>query len=409
MIGVVATLLAVASEYASSLVLHVARTWPLAPLALTPAGLIVIAWLTRRFFPAAEGSGIPQAMAMLEVSDEARRKEILGLGTGIFKGLMIVVGIACGASIGREGPTVHIATAISYSLSRIGRFGRYLPRRRLILAGAAAGLSAAFNTPLAGVVFAIEEMSRSFEARTSGIVLIAVIVAGMTALSLQGSYSYFGTVNVPVEPIDTIGAVVLCGTVGGLFGGLFSTLLIQGGSSLGGLRRSHPYAFAAGCGLLLAGIGLLSEGATYGTGYEQAKLALSHGEGGGPYTPVLKLLATLVSYLSGIPGGIFAPSLSAGATLGVEIAPFLGSVPVAVVALLTMAGYFSGVVQAPMTSMVIIMEMTDDQHLLLPLMATVLLAQWVSRHVCPRPIYLALADSFLKGEGKQRNRRVERS
>jgi H+/Cl- antiporter ClcA len=149
---------------------------------------------------------------------------------------------------------------------------------------------------------------------------------------------------------------------------------------------------------LLALIGLLSGGSTYGTGYEEAKLALSAGEGGDPTAPLLKLLATLISYLSGIPGGIFAPSLSAGATLGVELAPLLPSVPVAAVALLSMAGYFAGVVQSPMTTVVIIMEMTDEQQMLLPLMATVLLAQWVSSHVCPRPIYLALAENFLKQE-----------
>jgi len=330
LIGVVATALATASEYASSLVLYVAQTWPWAPLMLTPAGLVVIAWLTHRFFPAAEGSGIPQAIAMLEVSNEARRQEILGLGTGLFKGLMILLGIACGASIGREGPTVHIATAISYSLSHIGRFCYYLRRRRLILAGAAAGLSAAFNTPLAGVVFAIEEMSRSFEGRTSGAVFIAVIVAGMTALALQGNYSYFGTVRVQMEPLDALGAVVLCGFSGGLLCGLFSSLLIVGGSRLSGIRRSHPLVFAAVCGLLLAVIGLLSGGVTYGTGYEQARLALASGEGGGVLAPLLKLVAT------------------------------------------------------------------------------VLLAQWVSRHVCPQPIYLALAEDFLKEE-KARDRRADRS
>jgi H+/Cl- antiporter ClcA len=406
LIGVVATALATASEYASSLVLTVAQTWPWVPLVLTPAGLVLIAWLTRRFFPAAEGSGIPQAIAMLEVSNEARRQEILGLGTGLFKGLMIILGIACGASIGREGPTVHIATAISYSLSHIGRFRHFVRRRRLILAGAAAGLSAAFNTPLAGAVFAIEEMSRSFEARTSGVVFMAVIVAGMTALALQGNYSYFGSVSVPVEPLETVGAVLLCGFVGGLLGGLFSSLLIHGGTHLAWLRRAHPFVFAAICGLLLALIGLLSGGMTYGTGYEQAKLALTAGEGGGLFAPLLKLVATLISYLSGIPGGIFAPSLSAGATLGVELAPLLPSVPVAAVSLLSMAAYFAGVVQSPMTTVVIIMEMTDEQHILLPLMATVLLAQWVSRHVCPRPIYLALADDFLQEEKKRPCERI---
>lgn len=403
LIGVMATLLAFASEYVSPLMPRLMSIWPWAPWVLTPVGLMLIAWLTRRFFPAAEGSGIPQAIAMLEVSNETRRREVLGLGTGLFKGVMVVLGIACGASIGREGPTVHIATAISYALSRIGRFRHYVRPSRMILAGAAAGLSAAFNTPLAGVVFAIEEMSRSFEHRTSGVVFMAVIVAGMTALALQGNYSYFGTVNATAEPLDTLGAIILCGFTGGLLGSLFSRLLISGGFRLAGIRRSHPFVFAAICGLLLAFIGQLSDGGTFGTGYEQAKLALAAGQGEGLFAPVLKLLATLISYLSGIPGGIFAPSLSAGATLGVELAPFLPSVPVEVVALLTMAAYFAGVVQSPMTTVVIVMEMTDEPQMLLPLMATVLLAQWVASHVCVRPIYLALATNFLREEKKKKS------
>ncbi len=398
LIGLAATILAWASDYASAFIRHLTLTTPWITLILSPLGLVAIVWLTRRFFPDAQGSGIPQAIAMLDVKDKRRRAEVLGLGSGLFKGAMIVLGLACGASIGREGPTVHIAAAISHSLSKLARFPGYVSQRGLILAGSAAGLSAAFNTPLAGIVFAIEEMSRSFESRTTGVVFMGVIVAGMTALALQGNYAYFGTVSATTEPLDAIGAILLCGVAGGLLGGLFSGSLVFGGQYIARARREHPYLLALGCGMTIALIGLISGGTTYGTGYEQAREALMHGEGGGLMYPLLKLLATTVSYLSGIPGGIFAPSLSAGATLGAELSPLLPNAPVAVVALLGMGGYFAGVVQSPVTTVVIVMEMTDDQSLLLPLMATALLAQWVSRHLCPRPIYLALASDFLAGE-----------
>jgi H+/Cl- antiporter ClcA len=309
---------------------------------------------------------------------------------------MVVLGLACGASIGREGPTVHIAAAISYSLARIGRFPYYVQSRGLILAGSAAGLSAAFNTPLAGIVFAIEELSRKYEGHVNGVVFIAVIIAGMTALSLQGNYSYFNVEATRLEPADAVWAVLLCGFAGGLFGGVFSSLLIHGGNYLNPLRKQHPYLFAALCGLLLASIGILSGGLTYGTGYEEANPALQTGEGGGPLYPLLKLTATVVSYLSGIPGGIFSPTLSIGANLGVELAPLLPAVPGTAIALLGMVGYFSGVVQSPLTAVVIVMEMTSEPSMLLPLMATALLAQWVSRHIAPKPLYRALADSFLR-------------
>ena len=398
LVGLAATVLTLSSDAAAHFFQRLIVQYPWLPFLITPLGLLSIAWLTRRYFPSAEGSGIPQAIAILEVKDEARRQEVLGLGAALFKGVMIVLGLACGASIGREGPTVHIAAAITYSLSKLGRFPYHIRTRGLVLVGAAAGLSAAFNTPLAGIVFAIEEMSRSFESRTINVIFLGVVVAGMTALALQGNYSYFGIVSdhLELEPWDSLTAILLCGLIGGLLGGSFSKLLIFGGARLGKLRRASPYRFAIACGLLLAGIGFLSGGATYGTGYEQAVQALKGTAEETPFYPLLKLAATVISYLSGIPGGIFAPSLSIGASLGATLAPFLPSAPVAAVALLGMGAYFTGVVQSPITAVVIVMEMTDEQDLLLPLMATALIAQWVSKHISPKALYMALAEEFLR-------------
>ena len=266
-------------------------------------------------------------------------------------------------------------------------------------------MSAAFNTPLAGIVFAIEEMSRDFESRTSGVVLTAVILAGMTALAIQGNYVYFGSVLVEAQPLTGIWVAVLaCGILGGVLGGLFSQLLLVGTRKLRPLAQAHPYLFAATCGLALAVIGLSSAGLTYGTGYEVAREALNEGEGAAAWFPLAKLAATLVSYLSGIPGGIFAPTLSTGAGLGAALADFIPAVPAVAVILLAMTGYFTGVVQSPITAVVIIMEMTGDPALLLPVMATALIAEWVAAHICPKPLYRSLAQSYLRntlGHSKQ--------
>ncbi|MGE4352378.1 MAG: chloride channel protein, partial [Bdellovibrionales bacterium] len=109
----------------------------------------------------------------------------------------------------------------------------------------------------------------------------------------------------------------------------------------------------------------------------------------------LKLLATVLSYISGLPGGIFAPSLAVGAGVGGQIAPFLPDVPFAAVVILGMVGYFSGVVQVPITATIIVLEMTNDQSLSLPLLATAFIAFAVSRLICPSPLYRSLAQSFL--------------
>jgi H+/Cl- antiporter ClcA len=157
----------------------------------------------------------------------------------------------------------------------------------------------------------------------------------------------------------------------------------------------HPVWFAAGCGFVLAVLGWLSGGNTYGTGYEQARL-LVEGHAQLPFGFALyKFAATVVSYWSGIPGGIFAPSLAVGAGLGHALAPLLPSAPSGAVVLLGMVAYFSGVVQAPITATVIVMEMTDNQNMTIPLMATSMLAFGVSRLVCRRALYGALARRYL--------------
>ena len=157
--------------------------------------------------------------------------------------------------------------------------GRFSPRRQpgLILAGAAAGVAAAFNTPLAGIVFGIEEMSRAFETRTSSLIIGAVIAAGLTSLALMGNYTYFGTSPMGLRNgIDWI-AVPLCGVVGGLAGGLFSRILIamaQGFSNPTGRTIKRYPGFAVICGFAAAICGLASDGMIYGTGYRRSKLRL---------------------------------------------------------------------------------------------------------------------------------------
>ena len=371
---------------------------PLGVLILAPAGLALSVWLTRRFFPGAQGSGIPQTIAALHMTDGVAVNAVLSPKIAAGKVLLTLLGLFCGASIGREGPTVQVGAAAMHALGRLLRLPRHDLRRSLVLAGGAAGVAAAFNTPLAGIVFTIEELSHSFEARTSGTVLTAVILAGITTLALAGDYSYFGTTAAELDVGAGWAAVALCALVGGLAGGLFSTLLLVASRGLPGragqILIRHPIGFAALCGLVLAGFGLLSDGATYGTGYAQARHVIEGTATLPLYYAPLKLLATVVSYLSGIPGGIFAPSLSVGAGLGEWLAHLVPRAPESAVVLLGMVAYFAGVVQAPITATVIVMEMTDNQHMTIPLLATAMLAFGASRLICPYPLYGALARRF---------------
>jgi H+/Cl- antiporter ClcA len=373
---------------------------PYLALAITPIGLALSVLLTQHVFPGAQGSGIPQVIASLEMDDPVKVRSVLSLRVASGKVVLTLLGLASGASIGREGPTVQVGASIMQALGQALALPRLAEQRALVLAGGAAGIAAAFNTPLAGIVFAIEELSRSFEHRTSGVVLTAVIIAGIATLALMGNYTYFGVTSA-VLPIG-VGwlAVLFCAVAGGLAGGLFSQTLIHAADglpgSVGRFLGRNPVLFAVICGLALALLGLASDGATYGTGYAEARALVA----GQSHLPekffLLKLLATVISYCSGIPGGIFAPSLAVGAGLGRTIAHLLPSAAPGAVVLLGMVAYFSGVVQAPITAAVIVMEMTDNQAMTIPLMATSFIAFGVSRLVCRRAIYGALARRFLR-------------
>jgi H+/Cl- antiporter ClcA len=403
LVAVMAVGFAKASNWAGGLFLQLVAGHVWVPFVIAPIGLTVAFLLTRHVFPGAQGSGIPQTIAALHMHDQDMVDRVLSLRIAVGKVLLTLLGLASGASIGREGPTVQVGASIMHALGNLLRLPRPELRRALVLAGGAAGIAAAFNTPLAGIVFAIEELSHSFEARTSGTVFTAVVVAGATTLGLVGNYTYFGQTAAVLSNNVAWLAVIVCSVTGGLAGGLFSKALIVAAAGLPGWAGRamirYPVVFAALCGLLLAIIGTLSGGQTYGTGYEQARGMLEEHSTLPPVYALLKLAATVVSYVSGIPGGIFAPSLSIGAALGSILAPFIHGAPAGAMILLGMTAYFSGVVQAPITASVIVMEMTANQSLMIPLMATSFLSFAVSRLVCRRPLYSALARRFLQVQG----------
>jgi H+/Cl- antiporter ClcA len=377
-----------------------ARAWAVWwQYAAAPAGLALSAWLTQRVFIGAEGSGIPQTIAALSLPTEAMRDRLLSMRIAVGKVLLTLIALASGASIGREGPSVQVGAAIMHSLRRFARFSAADEDRGLILSGGAAGVAAAFNTPLAGVVFAIEELSRSFEARTSGTILTAVILAGVTSLALIGNYTYFGSTNAVMNDAKMWLSVPVCGVVGGLLGGVFSWATIRLARRLPAplerLRVRRPVAFAGACGLAIAVLGWLSAGTTYGTGYAEAKSLLENESLPTAGFALYKALATLVSYLSGIPGGIFAPTLSVGAGIGAQLHAWWPVAPTGAMVVFAMAAYFAGVVQAPLTALVIVTEMTGNRMLTLPLMAVVLIARGASALVCRRPLYHSLAAKFI--------------
>lgn len=378
----------------------------LLPLILSPLGFMLSAFLAARLFPNSQGSGIPQAIAARHLRHEEDRTRLLSLRIAAGKIALTILGLFCGASIGREGPTVQVGASIMLAVARLSGMAQ---ARGLILAGSAAGIAAAFNTPLAGIVFAIEEMSRTYESRANGLVLTAVILSGLAALGLAGSYNYFGEASVSPAGLSDWGLVIVCGIGGGALGAAFSGFALHFGQRIRRWAQPQPLprmvVLAGICGLAVAVIGIASDGTTFGTGYEQARGAVE-GHALPPFFFIEKLIAGFLSMLSGIPGGIFAPSLAVGAGFGSTVGSLLGT-SIALAAILGMTGYFSGVVQAPMTAFVIILEMTGDHQAVIPIMAVAMLGYVTSRLLSREPLYHGLSRVFIAAAVRAR-RAMER-
>ncbi len=392
-LGLVALLFAYNADQAQALFNALLRRAPWAAFVFTPAMFAVISYATRRLAPEARGSGIPQVIEGARHPATLDRSPLTSLTTAAFKYVATLGVLLAGGSVGREGPTVQISAAIMQAAQRLFRIDL---TSAVVIAGGAAGVSAAFNTPLAGIAFAIEELAAAFEQRLALLAMAAVMISGLVSVGLAGDYLYFGAMH---NVLSWRSALVICpvaGVAGGLAGGLFSSALLTFSTSswapLGWLRKRHV-VFAAICGLIVATVGFASGGMTWGTGYVTAR-AIVEGTGQPLAFGPEKFAVTLITALSGVPGGIFAPSLSAGAGLGDLIALMFPREPLGAVAILGMIGYFVGVVRSPLTAVLIVSEMTDSRAMTLPLVATAIIADAVSALVCRERLYHGLSKGF---------------
>jgi H+/Cl- antiporter ClcA len=400
LIGLIACIFSFGSAYAHRAFDFAYAFSPYLAFIITPVGLGLSVWLLKRYFSGVLGGGIPQAIASLEPSAKTLRSRVLTVKAVIGQILLTLVGIASGATFGYEGPIVQVGAAVNYRLNRRVALRQEGAARGIILAGAAASVAAAFNAPLAGIVFAIEEIGHTFEQRASSTMLLMVIIAGLASMSIEGSYNYFGITSVTLDLRHGWSAVITCGLAGGIIGAFSSKALLTFSNRLPGplnrLRQFSPVWFAVACGLVLAAIGILSDGITFGTGYYRAREILLQGGSGLEYYGVLKWLTMGISFISGAPGGMLAPSLAVGAGFGLNIASLFPMAPQTAIVLLGMVGFFAGLTQAPMTGFVIVMEMSDSSSMILPLMATALIAAKLSRVLSKKAFYPALAQQLLR-------------
>lgn len=375
-------------------------------LLVLPCALAALRWATLRFAPNAAGSGIPQVIGALSLPPGPSQRSLVSLAQVLWKIPLAFFGMLAGASIGREGPSVQVGAAVMLAWGdfwkRRGLQLRGFHANELLAAGAAGGLAAAFNAPLAGVIFAIEELGRGTVLRWQRLVLIGVLAAGFLVVAVQGNNPYFGTFAGAPLAHGMLWWVLICAALNGALGGIFARLLGKGPAAMAPASwrawiRAHPIWTAFAMGLALALIGLATAGSVYGTGYGAAADLLSgetqHALPAG--FGLAKLAATVASYWAGIPGGIFTPALTTGAGIGHHIWALAGEgVDQRVLVLVSMAAFLAAATQAPLTASVVVMEMTGSQPMLFWLLVGSLLASGVSRQFCPQPFYHLAAGRF---------------
>jgi CIC family chloride channel protein len=350
-------------------------------------------YLLAKFFPEVRGSGVPQTEAAFHLE-----QGVIPARVPFGKFLTGVLCIGSGHSMGREGPCVQIGGGLA---SLLGKWLRLSPSRvkDLVPVGAAAALSAAFNTPVAAVLFALEEIIGDMNAALLGSTVVASVTAVIVERSILGNEPLF---HVPeyhlVHPAELLAYAAL-GLAGGMVSVVFCKGLLRTRAFFLRMRPSTTI-FQPAMGGLIIGVVLIFVPQVMGVGYEYVDQALN---GGLPLKVLLllcfvKLAATIISYASGNAGGIFAPSLflgaMAGGTVGVVIhrfAIFPTGDPGAY-ALVGMGALFAGIIRAPITSVFMIFELTQDYQILVPLMIANMLSFLISKRYQPRAVYHALLD-----------------
>jgi len=401
--GTAAVLYAEGFRYAANLSAHWFQKFPYWFLVFTPFCFLVGFWIVHFFSSEASGSGIPQVMAANEMdhgADTPKIHALLSLKTALVKVISSLFCILGGGAIGREGPTIQIAASIFHFVGK--RFQRFWPQKlnhhALIVSGGAAGISAAFNTPLGGIVYAIEELASEHFNHFRMTVILAVIVAGLVAQAISGPYLYLGFPFLRGVTIAIIPSALLVGAVAGLGGAFFGKVLFALARWRRGISGFWRLSFITlGLGFAFAVLSLVLTRTTMGPGTALMEELLFRKGAVADFAEVgARFLGPLVSYLSGAAGGIFAPSLAAGAAIGSKLAFLVGSEHANLLVLLGMIGFLTGVTRAPLTAFVLVLEMTDRHSAIFPMMLSALTAYGLARLVDSRSFYEHMKELYLK-------------
>lgn len=375
----------------------------------TPLFFLLAWFVTARFAPNARGSGIPQLLAAVDLAGTAQHRTVRRLlsiriaAVKIGSSLLMLLG---GGAIGREGPTLQVSGSIFQTVYLyIPQGWSRVSQRIMLITGGASGLAAAFNTPLGGIVYALEELTRSHIARFRTAVFSAVIIAGMTAQSFLGSYLYLGYPKLAELPILFIWAVLVLAFVSGVLGAQFTSVLlwISAWRSKYPLRKQQA-GLAVAFGLIFAVLVYFSGETTMGTGKPLINTILFQGADAVPwYAFPARFLGAMLSFCVGAAGGIFATALSSGAALGAFLVHWSG-LPVEhhnLLVLVCMIGFLTGVTRTPFTAAILVLEMTDRHSAIFYFLLAGMISNLGASMVLKRSFYEIQKDNFLESLEKR--------
>ncbi|MBK5270258.1 MAG: chloride channel protein [Bacteroidia bacterium] len=373
-----------------------------------------LAWMVIQLFaPNARGSGIPQVMAAIELAPPKhfnkidRLLSIRIIFTKITSSLLMVMG---GGAIGREGPTIQIAGSVFRLVNKwIPKTWPKLSRQSFILTGAAAGLASAFNTPLGGIVFAMEELAKIHIRFFRTALFSAVIIAGLTTQGILGPYLYLGYPDVKNLQFSIFFGVAATAIICGLGGAFMGKAILELMKWKRSFKKRKAFLFVIASGIVVALIAFFINEKILGSGKDIMNTALfTNDKHETWHTSILRIVGPIISFNTGAAGGVFAPALAAGASIGSYFSSLFDIIgPNANILILGgMVGFLTGVTRTPFTSAILVLEMTDRHSVIFHLMLAALLSNFVSLLVDKYSFYEHLKKEYLEESGIEENNKA---
>lgn len=378
---------------------------------LTPVCFLLSWWLVKKFAPFSKGSGIPQVMAAIELANPKHNYKVdklLSIRIIIVKICSSLVMVFGGGVVGREGPTIQIAGSVFRKINQwLPKWWPKISKRNMIMTGAAAGLAAAFNTPLGGIVFAVEELTKTHISYFKTALFSAVIIAGLTAQGLLGPYLYLGYPDVSNLSAWIIFSVIAVAIVAGLAGSSMAKLIL----SLFKWKSTFKYSwqhviYIVICALIIASLAFFVNERVFGSGKElMAATLFTADKNVAWYMPILRIVGPVLSFTTGGAGGVFAPALSGGASIGSLMAGWfqLTDTNTNLLVLCGMVSFLTGVTRTPFTSAILVLEMTDRHNVIFHLMLAGMIAGLVSRIIDRHSFYDHLKYQYIHDIHKEEN------